>query len=658
MHELPLLVNIAVALGYALIGGALAKRARLPPLVGYLLAGVIIGPFTPGFIGNQASIGELAELGVLFLMFGVGLHFSFNDLWQVRNIAIPGALIQMSIASALGYALTRSWGWNPGASLILGVAISVASTVVLLRALMDHALLDSVHGRVAVGWLVLEDLATVAILVLLPLAVADGSGGGARIAAIAIGKAVIFLVLMLVAGKRLIPLLLRRIVWLQSRELFILAALTIAIGTALLSAAWFGVSLALGAFVAGVVVSESPYSHQVAADLLPFREAFAVLFFVSVGMLVDPVYLAEHWKEVLALSALIIVGKATIAACAGFAFPYPARTALVVAAGLSQVGEFSFIVGQAGVSLGLLDRAQYSLILAGALISITLNPFMFHLIAPTERWLSQRTIWRWLNRHGPTPGPRPHMHDHVVIVGWGRVGRHVADVLGTLGIDRLVIEADSAAAEALTSLKVPTLFGDAANSEILTHADLDSARALVVTLPDESAAAITVAAARNRAPSLHIIARAATREGARHLSDLGADEIVRPEFEGGLQVLRRTLLMLGYPVRRIQEYTDAIRREEVAPAVGEEGSRLLERLAISDLDLAWISIPESSGLANLSLEEANLRPRAGVSVVAISHDGVITSTPSPKAILRAGDDVALVGNPAQIDAARAVIAGH
>jgi CPA2 family monovalent cation:H+ antiporter-2 len=658
MHDLPLLVNIALALGYALVGGALAKRVRLPPLVGYLLAGVAIGPFTPGFAGDQAAIRELAELGVLFLMFGVGLHFSLADLWQVRTIAIPGATVQMTIATALGYTLTRSWGWSPASSLILGVAISVASTVILLRALMDHALLDSIHGRVAVGWLVFEDLATVAILVLLPLS-ASGESRGAAIAAIAIGKAAIFLVLMLVVGRRLVPWVLQRVVWLQSRELFILMALTVAIGTALLSAAWFGVSLALGAFVAGVVVSDSPYSHQVGADLLPFREAFAVLFFVSVGMLVNPPYLAAHWREVLALSALIVLGKATIAACTGFAFPYPARTALVVAAGLSQIGEFSFIVGQAGVTLGLLDASQYSLILAGALVSISVNPFMFLLIEPLERVLARRPgLWRWLDRHGPAlPPPRVHLTDHVVIVGWGRVGRHVADVLGTLGVGRLVIESDAASVEALAKLKVPTLFGDAANSEILSHADLEHARALIVTVPDEATAAIVVASARSRSPGIQIVARAATREGARRLSAFGANEIVRPELEGGLQVLRRTLSLLGYPMRRIQEYVDTIREEEVAPSAAEEGARLLARLAASDLDLEWIPAGTRSPVAGLSIASANLRGRAGVSIVAVSRAAVITSTPSPDFVLDSGDEVAVVGSQSQIEAARRLIAG-
>ena len=360
MHpELPLLLNIAIALAYAFVGGVVARRVGLPPIVGYLLAGVAIGPFTPGFIGDSESIGQLAELGVIFLMFGVGLHFSLRDLWQVRDIAIPGAIIQMAVATGAGYLLTQAWGWPKVSGLLLGVAISVASTVVLLRGLMDNGLLDTRHGRVAVGWLVLEDIATVIILVLLPAFGPTSEGGaGLSSAGVAMGKAAAFIALMLLLGNRVVPWVLVQIVHTRSRELFILAALTIALGTALLSAYMFGVSLALGAFVAGVVVAESPYSHQVGADLLPFREAFAVLFFVSVGMLVNPAYLVSHWMEVLLLSGLVIVGKALIALFTGLMFPHPAKTAIVVAAGLSQIGEFSFIVGQAGLSLGLLDQSQ------------------------------------------------------------------------------------------------------------------------------------------------------------------------------------------------------------------------------------------------------------------------------------------------------------
>jgi len=570
MHELPILTTIIVALCIAFIGGLAARRLGLPTIVGYLLAGVVIGPFTPGFVGDQATISELAELGVIFLMFGVGLHFSFRNLWQVRDIALPGALTQMALATLLGFGLTRLWGWSAGAGLVLGLAISIASTVVLLRGLMDHGLLNSAHGQVAVGWLVLEDLATVLILIFLP-ALAPAEGGlNWQTTIWTLVKVAVFVGVMLLAGGKVVPWLLGHIARTRSRELFILAVLALALGTALGAAVLFEVSLALGAFLAGVVVNESPVSQQVGADLLPFREAFAVLFFVSVGMLVNPAYLLANAAQVLALAALIIVGKAVIGAGLGFLLPRPARTALVVAAGLSQIGEFSFIVGQAGLALGLLHPDQYSLILAGALLSITLNPFMFNLIAPVEKLLRRSPgLWQRLNRHGPAAATgAEHLENHVVVIGWGRVGHHIVEVLDRLGLPRLVVEADATRVEALRRHHVPALFGDAANSEILSHAGLSHARALVVTLPDEAASETVVAMARRLAPDLPLIVRAATQAGIERLAQLGAQDVIHPELEGGLAIVRQTLLRLGYAPDEIESHTARLRREHTGAELG------------------------------------------------------------------------------------------
>jgi CPA2 family monovalent cation:H+ antiporter-2 len=571
LHELPLLTTIAAALCIAFAGGLIARRLGLPTLVGYLLAGVAIGPFTPGFVGDWHAISQLAELGVIFLMFGVGLHFSFRDLWQVRDIALPGALLQMALATALGLALTRLWGWPLEAGLVLGLAVSIASTVVLLRGLMDHGLLNSPPGRVAVGWLVLEDLATVLILILLP-ALAPGAGGFNWAGTIwTLVKAAIFVAVMLLVGGRLVPWLLGRVARTRSRELFILAVLALALGTALGAAQLFGVSLALGAFLAGVVVSESPVSHQVGADLLPFREAFAVLFFVSVGMLVNPAYLWANAGQVLALAALIILGKALLAALIGFALPRPAHTALVVAAGLSQIGEFSFILGQSGLALGLLNQEQYALILAGALLSITLNPFMFKLIGPVERGLRRYpALWARLNRHGPpvSAGETP-LTGHVVVIGCGRVGHHIVEVLGRLSLPHLVVEADAERVDALRAQHVPALFGDAANSEVLSHAALERARALVVTLPEEAAAELVVTAARHLAPDLPLIVRAATQTGADRLARLGAQDVIHPELEGGLAMVRHTLLRLGFAPEAAEAQAEQLRARPAGPASGE-----------------------------------------------------------------------------------------
>ena len=337
IHNLALLVDITVALLTAFVGGYLARRIGLPSLVGYLLAGMAIGPFTPGFVGDIDDISQLAEMGVIFMLFGVGLHFSLNDLWAVRRIAIPGAILRMLIATALGFLLTQFWGWSIEAGLVLGLAISLASTVVLLRGLEDNGLLNTPHGRIAVGWLVLEDLATVAILVLLP-ALLGGSGNGWQTGGLAILKTALFVGLMLAVGAKVMPWLLTRIAHTRSRELFILAVVALALGTAMGAAEWFGVSLALGAFLAGVVIGESDVSHQVGAEVLPFRDIFAVLFFVSVGMLVNPAALLASAGQVLALTALIVIGKAVLTLLLGVVLPASARTMLVVAAGSSQIG--------------------------------------------------------------------------------------------------------------------------------------------------------------------------------------------------------------------------------------------------------------------------------------------------------------------------------
>jgi len=564
VHNLPLLTTVAVALAYALVGGVVARRLRLPTIVGYLVAGMALGPFTPGFHGDFETIRQLAELGVILLMFGVGLHFSVSDLWHVRGIAIPGALSQMIIISLAGYWLGTAWGWSTGSAWLLGISASVASTVVLMRSLMDEGLLHSPAGRAAVGWSIVEDLATVGILVLLTAySSANAESGTAKPVLIAIAKAIAFLAVMLVAGARVLPFLLGRVANTRSRELFVLIALSAAVGTALAASAIFGVSLALGAFIAGLVVSDSPFSHQVSADLLPFREAFAVLFFVSIGMLVNPHYLAAHWGQVLVLCTLIVIGKSVLSALTVFALPHPVHTALVVAAGRAHIGEFSFIIGQSGLALGLLTQDQYSLILAGAIVSITVNPLLFAWIPRVERLLKARpSLWKRLDRHGVIEPPRPSaMHDHVVIIGSGRVGRHIAEMLGHENIPRLIVESDPFILRKLQALQIPVLYGDAANSEILRHAGLKQARLLVITVPDYVSALAMVATARNCAPDIKILARASSWEGGRRLMAAGVQKIVRPELEGGVELLRQTLQDLNFSDEETGTLIEAARQE-------------------------------------------------------------------------------------------------
>jgi CPA2 family monovalent cation:H+ antiporter-2 len=581
LHALPLLLQMTIALGAAFCGGLIARRFKLPPVVGYLLAGVVIGPFTPGYVSDLGTINQLAELGVIFLLFGVGLHFSLRDLWAVRKIAIPGAIGQMLLATLVGFALTRLWGWTTGAGVVLGLAISIASTVVLLRGLMDQGLLNTSHGQAAVGWLVLEDLATVLILVLLPTLAPAGQGSLWQTASWALMKAGLFAGMMLLVGVRVIPWLLMRIAHTRSRELFIVAVVVIALGVALGAAELFGVSLALGAFLAGVVISESAISHQVGAEILPFRETFSILFFVSIGMLVNPHEVFSHVGLELTLIALIVLGKPLLTLLLGFFIPASARTMLVIAVGLSQIGEFSFIIGQTAVVLKLLTQDQYSLILSGALFSILLNPLLFQAMAPAEALL-QRWPWLWkrLDRYGPTPQPPGEtLSHHVVVVGYGRVGQHVVTVLKHLGIPQLVVDIDIERVKQLEQQGIPTLLGDAANSEVLTHTRLEHARALVVTLPEEAAAELTVATAHDLAPGVRMIARASTQAGVQRLAELGAQEVIHPELEGGLAIVSQVLAQLGFPEHEVEQYAEAVRRDRYQPEVNTISEQeALERL--------------------------------------------------------------------------------
>lgn len=660
MHDLSLLVNIAVALTAALLGGLAARRLGLPTLVGYLIVGVAIGPFTPGFVGHSETISQLAELGVIFLMFGVGLHFSLSDLARVRRIAVPGALGQMTLTTLVGAGLGMLLGWPLPASVVLGVAVSIASTVVLLRGFTDAGLLDGRQGRLAVGWLVVEDLAAVLILLVLP-SLAPAAG---QIDVLAIGltlfKAGAFIGLMLFVGARVVPWILLHIARTRSRELFVLVALVAAVGTALASAALFGVSLALGAFLAGVVVSESPLSHQVGADVLPFREAFSVLFFVSVGMLVDPGHAVANAGAVLALTLLILLWKALAGASVCLVLRQPLRTSLLVGLGIAQIGEFSFIVGRAGVDLGMLRPEQYSLILASAVLSITANPLLFRSVGRIERIL-QRTSWL-----GPRLGPGtpealealPRGEGHVVVVGCGRVGGHIVDVLGSVAVPRLVVESDAEKVEELHRREIPVLFGDASNSDILVLARLERARALVVTVPDEAAAALVVAGAAELAPELPVIARAATQQGVKQLSDLGAQDVIHPELEGGLEIVRHTLFRLGFPLREIQKYTDVVRRENYDTAIqSPEEHHALHLLldAARNVEVSWVTLANGNPLAGRSLADANLRAQTGASVVAIRRDDTLLPNPSPELLLRAGDRLALIGDGPQVREAESLL---
>ncbi|MDO8448354.1 MAG: YbaL family putative K(+) efflux transporter [Rhodoferax sp.] len=546
-HNISLITTIAAGFGVALILGFLAERVKVPALVGYLVAGILIGPATPGFVADVHIASQLSEIGVMLLMFGVGLHFSLKDLLAVKRIAVPGAVVQMGLATALGMALAWWWGWGLGGGLIFGLSLSCASTVVLLKALEARGVLDSMNGRIAVGWLVVEDLATVLVLVLLPplAGVLGGSTGlvaDARPLWITIGQTLLqvsaFIALMLIVGRRLLPWMLWQVARTGSRELFTLAVIATAIGIAYGASALFSVSFALGAFFAGTVMRESEYSHRAAQESLPLRDAFSVLFFVSVGMLFDPAILIEQPLRVLGVIAIIILGKSLAAAILVIAFRYPLNTALTVAASLAQIGEFSFILAGLGLSLGLLPAEGMSLVLAGALISIALNPFLFAAIEPLRRWVLKHSelARRLEQRQDPyaellTSTERKYLEGQVVLVGYGRVGRRIAKALDARGIPYVVAEQNRELVEALRHEGLVAVSGNAADPAVLIQAHIADAAMLVVATPDTLNARQMAVTARALNPGIEIIVRTHSEDESLLLRSEGIGMVFYGEEE-------------------------------------------------------------------------------------------------------------------------------
>jgi CPA2 family monovalent cation:H+ antiporter-2 len=557
-HDVTLITTIAAGLGLALIMGFLATKIGVPPLVGYLVAGIIAGPATPGFVADVHLTSQLAEIGVMLMMFGVGLHFSIEDLMAVRRIAIPGAVVQIAVATALGATTAMWWGWSLGAALVFGLALSVASTVVLLRALEARGVLESFNGRIAVGWLVVEDLVVVLVLVLLP-ALAPMLGGRTAEAAagpenlwlalaVTLGKVAAFVAVMLILGKRLLPKLLWAVARTGSRELFTLAVISAAVGVAYASAELFSVSFALGAFFAGMMMRESALSHRAAEESLPLRDAFAVLFFVSVGMLFDPDIVIREPFKLLAVAAIIMIGKTAAAVALVLAFRYPLNTALTVGASLAQIGEFSFILAALGVSLGLLPTEGQSLILAGALISITLNPLVFAAIEPVQRWVrSKSSVARALERRDDPLAELPATVDvetltgHVVLVGYGRVGTRIAQAMSERGIPYVVAEQNRESVERLRGRGVHAVSGDASEPEVLIQAHVARASLLVIATPDMVKVRRMVEIARTLNPRIETVLRTHSDEEAAMLRQEKLGTVFMGEHELALAMTREVL---------------------------------------------------------------------------------------------------------------------
>ncbi|MBN9247206.1 MAG: Kef family K(+) transporter [Hyphomicrobium sp.] len=542
-HETPLIATIVVGLSLAFLFGAIAQRLRASPLVGYLLAGVALGPRTPGFVADQTIASELAEVGIILLMFGVGLHFSLKDLWSVRKIAIPGAVVQIFVATLLGVGLSHYLGWQLGAGIIMGLALSVASTVVLLRAMQARRLLNTERGRIAVGWLIVEDIVMVLTLVLLPallplfgVTTTDVAANNAenfdllRTFAVTVLQIAAFVSLMLIAGRRVIPWILHYAAHTGSRELFRLAVLAIALGTAFGAAKLFGVSFALGAFFAGMILSESTLSQQAASETLPLRDAFAVLFFISVGMLFDPAILLRDPLAVVTTLTIVIVGKSVAAYGIVRAFGYPATTALTISVSLAQIGEFSFILAGLGVTLGVLPDLGRELVLAGAIGSIMLNPLLFFVLDRYEEKLAKR------EQASATPVPAPpvkiettKLQDHAILIGYGRVGFPIGGMLQQRGLPMYVIDENDDIVNKLKEKKVEAVAGNGV--ALLKFANVQQARCLLVAIPDSFEAGQIVAQARASNAELPIIARGHSDAEVTHLKACGANIVIQGSQE-------------------------------------------------------------------------------------------------------------------------------
>ncbi|MBN7136171.1 cation:proton antiport protein [Lysobacter enzymogenes] len=535
MHHTSLIAILVAGFVLAFIFGMIAQRLRLSPLVGYLIAGVIAGPFTPGFVGDQTLAPQLAEIGVILLMFGVGLHFSLGDLLEVKAIALPGAILQIAVATALGWGMAYYLGWSHGAGLVFGLALSVASTVVLLRALEERRLVETSKGRIAVGWLIVEDLAMVLALVLLPALAGLLKGEAGDASAIwsqlfvTLAKVGAFIAFMLIVGRRVIPWILERVAGTGSRELFTLCVLAIALGVAFGSAELFGVSFALGAFFAGMMLNESEFSHQAANETLPLREAFAVLFFVSVGMLFDPQILLKEPLEVLAVFAIIVIGKSVAAYALVRAFGKPNSTALMISASLAQIGEFSFILAGLGMDLEILPKEGHDLILAGALLSIVVNPLLF---AWLDRKNAREAAALQEAKTDPVAPPVPaDIDNHVILIGYGRVGSELARLLGEQKVPMVVIDGEESLIAKARAAGLPAILGNAVNERVLREAVPERATTAMLAIPQALEAGEIIARLREINPGLSIVARAHSDNEVKHLIEHGADGAVMAERE-------------------------------------------------------------------------------------------------------------------------------
>ena len=625
----------------AFFSGLIMQRLGQPLILGYILTGIAFGPYTGGFaLTSVHEIELLAEIGVALLLFALGLEFSLKDLKPVKKIALIGTPIQIILTIGMGYGIGQLMGWDAKSSLWLGALVSLSSTMVLLKTLMNQGWLGTLSSKVMVGMLIVQDLAVVPLIVLLPM-LNDPSLGWISLE-IAILKTVVFLAGMILFGTRLLPLIMRYIAHLGSRELFLLAITAIGLGVGYLTYL-VGLSFAFGAFVAGMVLSESDYGHQALSDIIPVRDLFGLLFFASVGMLLNPGFLLDHWKQVLMLVLIVSLGKGIIFALLARIFKYGNVVPLAVGLGLFQVGEFSFVLAQVGVSTNSISHEVYSLVLTTAIITMFLTPIISgqtaHLYALSKRWFQQEPLD---NINYPKSGLR----NHVIIVGGGRVGFRIAQVLKRLSVPMLIIELDQLRVERAKHADIPVIYGNASHEVVLEAAETPSARLLIITTPEVVIAQAIVENARKVNSEIQVVARAPGVEFLEEFKKLNISEVVIPEFEAGLEMARKALVHLHIPAAKIQHYTESLRQDLFASLFSEnEEDEILEQLqwAEHQFDMQWMMIKPGSVLVGKTIGESEIRTITASSVVGVIRDDVLEPNPDANFRFQANDRAAIIG---------------
>lgn len=637
--------DITIILIAALLGGFVAQRLGQPLILGYIIAGVVVGPHTAGpQLSDIHDIELLAEIGVALLLFALGVEFNLRRLARVKWVAFFGAPVQMLLTALLGFLLGRLFGWEPYPALWLGALVSLSSTMVILKTLMAQGTLGGLASRVMIGMLIVQDLAVVPLMIILP-ELANLGEGLARLGFAAL-RAGLILAGMVFVGTRVIPFLLKRIAAWKSRELFLVAVMALGLGIGY-ATYLVGLSFAFGAFVAGIVLSESDYSHQALSDIIPLRDVFGMLFFVSVGMLIDPQFLLANWAPILTLILVVSVGKVLIFTGVVRGFGYRGEVPLAVGFGLFQIGEFAFVLARVGLDVGALTAEQSNLVLAATVVTMLLTPFLSRLSTPTYALL-RRSQGKAPSPVRPlVPGP---LHGHTIIAGYGRVGRYTADLLARLGHPYVVIERDQYRMDELKAVGVPVIYGDAGSPIVLEAAGIHEARLLLVAVSAAIDVETIVRQARVLNPRLHIVARATRLGQLEVLRQLGIHEVVQPEFEAGLEMVRQALLHFETPTTEIERLSDTVRAEHYRPieALSTDTVTLRRlRRARRSLEIAWYGLAEDSPLAGKSIGASAIRKRTGVSVVALLRDAGVVSNPGPETVLKTGDQIAVLATPAQ-----------